>query len=264
VQSPESGRFGRGQIRLGEGRTLFVPQLPYLPVGTLASALLYPLGDEDSFSTERLTAVLEEVGLGALAGELDSAENWSQRLSQAEEQQLAFARILLAKPVLVFLDNATSTLDDPSEPQLYGLLRAASWRPAMVIASYKSTLPKFHDEVLDISGLLRTARTAAHGAKKPLTDRSFLAEAHLFEARAHLSKLQNPQRKCGAFRSACVSLSSFLIRSFQLAKPNATRTAWFSATGGEQASSFVGNVPDAKTTSAQPIDGRNRDGVRSL
>lgn len=160
--------FGRGQIRLGEGRTLFVPQLPYLPLGTLASALLYPLGDEDSFSTERLTAVLEEVGPGALAAELDSAENWSQRLSQAEEQQLAFARILLAKPTLVFLDDATSALNDPSEAQLYGLLRAASWRPAMVSASYKSALPKFHDEILDISAFCAPQEQLPTGPKSRL------------------------------------------------------------------------------------------------
>jgi len=150
LSGPADWPFGCGQIRLGEGRTLFVPPLPYLPLGTLASALLYPLGEESSFSTKRLAAVLEEVGLGALAGELDSVENWSQRLSQAEEQQLAFARILLAEPVLLFLDDATSALDDPSEARLYGLLRAASWRPTIVSASYKGILPKFHDEVLDI------------------------------------------------------------------------------------------------------------------
>jgi vitamin B12/bleomycin/antimicrobial peptide transport system ATP-binding/permease protein len=160
--------FGRGQIRFGEGRTLFVPQLPYLPLGTLASALLYPLGDESSFSKERLAAVLEDVGLGALAGELDSVENWSQRLSQAEEQQLAFARILLAEPALVFLDDATSALDDPSEAKLYGLLHAASWRPTVVCASYKSTMPKFHDEVLDICAFRPPRERLPAGSKSDL------------------------------------------------------------------------------------------------
>jgi len=160
--------FGRGQIRLGEGRTLFVPQLPYFPLGTLASALLYPLGDESSFSRERLTAVLEEVGLGALAGELDSVENWPQRLSQAEEQQLAFARILLAKPALVFLDDATSALDEPSEAELYGLLRTAPWHPTIVSASYKSSLPKFHDEVLDICAFHPSREYSDMGANNDL------------------------------------------------------------------------------------------------
>jgi vitamin B12/bleomycin/antimicrobial peptide transport system ATP-binding/permease protein len=99
---------------------------------------------------DQLSAVLLEVGLGAMIGELNS-ENWSQRLSQAEQQQLAFARILLAKPAVIFLDDATSALDDRSEARLYGLLRAESWRPTIVSASYKSTLFNFHDKVLDIS-----------------------------------------------------------------------------------------------------------------
>jgi putative ATP-binding cassette transporter len=62
--------------------------------------------------------VLEEVGLGALAGELDMIENWAQRLSLGEQQRLAFARILLVEPALLFLDEATSALDEPSEAQL--------------------------------------------------------------------------------------------------------------------------------------------------
>jgi putative ATP-binding cassette transporter len=158
--------FGRGHIRLGEGRTLFVPQLPYFPLGTLASALLYPLGDESSFSSERLIAVLEEVGLGGLAGEPDSVENWPQRLSQAEEQQLAFARIPLVKPALVFLNDATSALDDTSEAQLYGLLRAAPWQPTIVSASHKSILPKFHDDVLDICAFHPSREYSAIGGKQ--------------------------------------------------------------------------------------------------
>jgi len=73
--------FSGCEIRLGEGRILFVPQRPYLPLDTLASALVYPYGDRASFPAARLTAALEEVGLGALASELDVVENWSQRLS---------------------------------------------------------------------------------------------------------------------------------------------------------------------------------------
>ena len=135
--------FGRGEIRLGKGRILFVPQRPYLPLGTLASALLYPRGDKCGVSTARLAAVLEKVGLGALAGELDMIKNWSQRLSLGEQQRFAFARILLVEPALLFLDEATSALDEPSEAQLYGLLRAASWRPTVVSVGHRSTLRNF-------------------------------------------------------------------------------------------------------------------------
>jgi putative ATP-binding cassette transporter len=158
--------FGLGQIRFGEGRILFVPQLPYFPLGTLASALVYPFADESSFASDRLAEVLDEVGLGALVGELNSVENWSQRLSQAEEQQLAFARILLAEPAIVFLDDATSALDDRCEAQLYGLLHAALWRPTIVSASYKGTLPEFHDEVLDIRAFCPSRERLAAGLER--------------------------------------------------------------------------------------------------
>jgi putative ATP-binding cassette transporter len=142
--------FGRGEILLGKGRMLFAPQRPYLPLGTLASALLYPRGDKCGVSMARLTAVLEEVGLGALAGKLDMIKNWSQSLSLGEQQRLAFARILLVEPALLFLDEATSALDEPSEAQLYGLLRAASWRPTVISVGHRSTLRNFHDHVLDV------------------------------------------------------------------------------------------------------------------
>jgi putative ATP-binding cassette transporter len=129
---------------------MFVPQLPYAPLGTLADALLYPFGDASQIFPDRLGAALQAVGLGALIRELNS-ENWSQRLSQAEQQQLAFARILLAEPAVVFLDDATSALDDHSEARLYSLLRAGSWRPTIVSASHKGSLFNFHDKVLDIT-----------------------------------------------------------------------------------------------------------------
>ena len=142
--------FGRGQVTLDPGRRLFVPQLPYSPLGTLADALLYPFTNVSQVSPDRLSAVLQAVGLDTLIRELNS-ENWSQRLSQAEQQQLAFARILLAEPALVLLDDATSALDERSEARLYGLLRSGSWRPTIVSASYKSTLLDFHAKILDIS-----------------------------------------------------------------------------------------------------------------
>jgi len=143
--------FGRGEITLGKGRMLFVPQRPYLPLGTLASALLYPRGGKCGVSAARLATVLEEVGLGTLTGELDMVENWSQRLSLGEQQRFAFARILLVEPALLFLDEATSALDEASEAQLYGLLRAASWRPTVVSVGHRSTLRNFHDHLLDVA-----------------------------------------------------------------------------------------------------------------
>jgi vitamin B12/bleomycin/antimicrobial peptide transport system ATP-binding/permease protein len=143
--------YGRGEIRLGKGPILFVPQRPYLPLGTLASALRYPRNETNTFPVQRLAAVLEEVGLGFLGAELDDIQNWSQRLSLGEQQRLAFARILLLKPALLFLDEATSALDEASEARLYGLLRSAPWHLTIVSVGHRSTLRDFHDQVLDVA-----------------------------------------------------------------------------------------------------------------
>jgi putative ATP-binding cassette transporter len=146
--------FGRGEISMGEGRSLFVPQRPYLPLGTLTSALLYPQIDGNGFPAERLKSVLKEIGLDGLVGELNVVENWSQRLSLGEQQRLGFARILLAAPTLLFLDEATSGLDEPWEARLYSLLRSGSWRPTVISVGHRSTLLKFHDDVLDLTAFI--------------------------------------------------------------------------------------------------------------
>jgi putative ATP-binding cassette transporter len=143
--------YGEGEIRLGKGPILFVPQRPYLPLGTLASALRYPRNDKNTFPLLRLATALEEVGLGALTAELEEVQNWSQRLSLGEQQRLAFARILLLKPALLFLDEATSALDEASEAKLYGLLRTAPWRPTIISVGHRSTLRSFHDRILDVA-----------------------------------------------------------------------------------------------------------------
>jgi putative ATP-binding cassette transporter len=155
--------FGHGDIRLGIGRVLFVPQRPYLPLGTLAGALLYPeKGERQSVPRARLTAVLKAVGLGALAGELDTVENWAQRLSLGEQQRLAFARILLTEPALLFMDEATSALDEAAEAQLYESLQKAPWRPTVVSVGHRSTLRRFHDRILELAAFAQ--RTSAAGA----------------------------------------------------------------------------------------------------
>ena len=157
--------FGRGEIRLGEGRSLFVPQRPYLPLGTLTSVLVYPVGersrrnsdlqiDGNGFSADRLKSALEEIGLDGLIGELNVVENWGQTLSLGEQQRLGFARILLATPALLFLDEATSALDEPSEARLYRLLRSGSWRPTVISVGHRSTLLKLHDDVLDLTAFI--------------------------------------------------------------------------------------------------------------
>jgi vitamin B12/bleomycin/antimicrobial peptide transport system ATP-binding/permease protein len=146
--------YGRGQIRLPQGTCLFLPQRPYLPLGTLRHAVLYPREDLAVPEAE-IAGVLRQVGLPELVDELDSTQNWSHRLSLGEQQRLAFARVLLIRPAVVFLDEASSALDEASEAVLYRLLRTAEWRPTIVSIGHRSTLRAFHDEVLDLGAMCK-------------------------------------------------------------------------------------------------------------
>ena len=142
--------FGRGHIRVADGRALFLPQRPYLPLGTLADALIYPRAAAE-LPRERLVEALRTVGLPQLVDRLDEEANWAQRLSIGEQQRLAFARVLLARPEIVFLDEATSALDEAAEMSLYRLLREAPWRPTIVSVGHHGTLHRFHDTVVDLA-----------------------------------------------------------------------------------------------------------------
>jgi len=144
--------YGRGKIRMSDGSCLFLPQRPYLPLGTLRNAVLYPRSDSQ-VADETVAAALRDVGLPELIPELDTIQNWSHRLSLGEQQRLAFARVLLIQPTLVFLDEASSALDEAGEAQLYRLLRATPWHPTVVSVGHRATLRSFHDGVLDLGAM---------------------------------------------------------------------------------------------------------------
>ena len=95
--------------------------------------------------------------MDALVNELDVVHDWSQRLSPGEQQRLAFARILLTKPALLFLDEVTSALDERSEAELYGLsAELPPWRPTIVSVGHRSTLRSFHDQVLEMDDFMES------------------------------------------------------------------------------------------------------------
>jgi putative ATP-binding cassette transporter len=140
--------FGQGRIRLAEGTVLFLPQRPYLPLGTLADALKYPGNVRPD--RETLADALRTVGLAHLVERLDDDSNWAQRLSGGEQQRLGFARVLLMRPSIVFLDEATSALDEAGETALYRLLREAEWHPTIVSVGHHRSLTRFHSAVVDL------------------------------------------------------------------------------------------------------------------
>jgi putative ATP-binding cassette transporter len=148
-----------GSLTRPAARTLFLPQRPYLPQGSLRTALAYP-APPDTYDDAALAAALARCRLAPLAARLDEEQDWAQALSPGEQQRLAFARALLFRPDWLFLDEATSALDEAGEATLYRLLRTAPWRPTVVSVGHRSTLRDVHDRTLDLAGA-RPAEAAA-------------------------------------------------------------------------------------------------------
>jgi vitamin B12/bleomycin/antimicrobial peptide transport system ATP-binding/permease protein len=142
--------FGRGHIRLDQRRAFFIPQKSYVPLGSLRDALLYPDAGA-GVPNEKLVAVLKQVDLERFAPELDTVDLWAQRLSGGEQQRLALARVLLAQPATIFLDEATASLDEAGQAALYRLLRDLPWKPTIISVGHRSTLRQFHDRVFDLA-----------------------------------------------------------------------------------------------------------------
>ena len=112
--------FARGRLSRPSGKKMFLPQRPYFPLGTLREAIAYPDAPHGDATEGEL---LRAVGLGHLEPLLDAQASWSQRLSGGEQQRLAVARALLARPDWLFMDEATASLDLVAEGELYALLR---------------------------------------------------------------------------------------------------------------------------------------------
>ncbi len=143
--------YGSGQVTIGQGsRALFLPQRPYLPLGSLRRALAYPR--TAAGTDEELVTALRDVGLERLVGDLDRIDDWSRILSLGEQQRLAFARVLLVKPQWVFLDEATSALDEPREQEMYELLKKRLPGLSIVSVGHRSTLFAQHEEELHLTG----------------------------------------------------------------------------------------------------------------
>jgi vitamin B12/bleomycin/antimicrobial peptide transport system ATP-binding/permease protein len=142
--------FGTGLIRLPGGESLMLlPQRPYIPIGTLRGAVAYP-ALEGSHDDNAITAALEAAKLGHLKGLLNEERAWAQTLSLGEQQRVAVARALLAKPDWLLLDEATAALDEPTEAQVYRVLRENLPDTTVVSIGHRSTLAAFHERRIDM------------------------------------------------------------------------------------------------------------------
>ena len=154
--------YWKGKVALPKGaRLLFLPQKAYLPIGTLKHAASYPSKQEEKISDEEAREVLRAVGLARFENDLAREENWAQILSGGEQQRLAFARALLNKPDWLFLDEATASLPDDAQRELYELLRARLPQTTIVSISHRESLAQFHTRRLKWEGSGEASRLAA-------------------------------------------------------------------------------------------------------
>lgn len=136
--------FGRGAITIPRDASLMMlPQRPYFPIGTLHAAIVYP-GESGSIGADRVREALTLVGLPQLGPRLQEEAHWNRMLSLGEQQRLGLARALLHAPSYLFLDEATASLDEPSEAALYKLLAEKLPDTTIVSIGHRSTLEAFH------------------------------------------------------------------------------------------------------------------------
>jgi|RhiMetStandDraft_4_1073278.scaffolds.fasta_scaffold00991_4 putative ATP-binding cassette transporter len=134
-----------------DGHAMFCGQQPYLPLGTLRTALAYP-SPAETLSDDVAVEILRGVQLGHLADRLDVETDWSRTLSPGEQQRLAFGRILLARPAVAFLDETTSALDEGMEHAIYELVRERMPDCTIVSVGHRSSLENLHSNELTLLG----------------------------------------------------------------------------------------------------------------
>lgn len=149
--------FVTGKINLPKTEELmFIPQKPYIPLGSLREALLYP--GKKPLSDEELLYLLDLCQIGYLRDKLDLVADWSHVLSVGEQQRLAFVRAHIQEPKWLFLDEATSALDEDTEAAMYALLAERLQQTTLVSIGHRSTLNKYHELMLVIDKQTKSVR----------------------------------------------------------------------------------------------------------
>ncbi|WP_197280812.1 ABC transporter ATP-binding protein/permease [Bosea vaviloviae] len=142
--------WGSGSIALPAGKSLaFVPQKPYLPIGTLRTVLLYPEA-EKPVPDHIVLAALRRCGLSYLAKRLDDQDKWDRILSGGERQRVAFARLVIQRPDIIIMDEATSALDEDSQNALLGLFEAELAHATVISVGHRPGLEDFHDRKITL------------------------------------------------------------------------------------------------------------------
>ncbi len=142
--------YSEWQVHCPQQNTLFLSQKPYLPQGRLIDALYYPEPAPDNVDLNQAAQAMRQVQLGHLADKLEQENDWTRVLSLGEQQRLSFARVLLHKPTVAFLDEATASMDEGLEDAMYRLLRSELPQTTIISVGHRSTLQVHHQQALHI------------------------------------------------------------------------------------------------------------------
>lgn len=137
--------WGNGDVRIPQGKVMFLPQKPYLPIGTLRDVLTYPNQEEAGVSTAKLHEIMRTCRLEKFIDRLDEVCDWSRILSGGEQQRVSFVRVFLARPDWLFLDEATAAMDPGTESALYSALKLELPNTTIVSIAHRPSLRKHHD-----------------------------------------------------------------------------------------------------------------------
>jgi vitamin B12/bleomycin/antimicrobial peptide transport system ATP-binding/permease protein len=144
--------WGTGIIHLPpREQMMFLPQRPYMPLGTLRQAITYPAAPS-AFTDERIKSALVRVGLPEFVNRLDEDERWDRLMSLGQQQRLAFARVLLQKPLWVFLDEATAALDEENQQRVMSIFDNELAQSSIVSIGHRPGLEAFHKRTLQLVG----------------------------------------------------------------------------------------------------------------
>ena len=142
--------YGAGEINVPrKDNLMFLPQKPYMPLGTLGEVLCYP-NDYHKVPRKQLQHALEKANLTPLALRIDEVNDWSRVLSLGEQQRVAIARVLIQKPDWLFLDEATSAMEEKAEAGLYQVLAKELPKTTLVSIGHRTSLKKFHSHIIKL------------------------------------------------------------------------------------------------------------------